>query len=155
MFVVACLETYNEKEGDVEGEEGDDEARGRDDEEEGYDDEGNESDGGSEQYDERSVSQVDSSGTRPFILPSIWTVNNFYPTMTRKVFNTLRDRHQIPDNIPLCLPGKFEKCYLGKMAYVGRYDAMFTVGLRLSLMALHCQLANFLSLSISQIAPNA
>ena len=93
MFVVACLETCNEKEGDVKGEEGNDEEKGRDDEEEGYDDEGNESDGGSEQYDERSVSQVDSSGTRPFILPSIWTVNNFYPTMTRKVFNTLRDNH--------------------------------------------------------------
>ena len=155
MFVVACLETCNEEEGDVEGEEGDDEERGRDDEEEGYDDEGNESDGGSEQYDEGSVSRVDSSGTRPFILPSIWTVNNFYPTMTRKVFNTLHDRHQIPDNIPFRLPGKFEKCYLGKMAYVGMYDAMFTAGLRLSLTTLHCQLTNFLSLSVSQIAPNA
>ena len=35
------------------------------------------------------------------------------------------------------------------------YDAMFTAGLRLPLMELHCQLANYLSLSISQLAPNA
>ena len=32
---------------------------------------------------------------------------------------------------------------------------MFTTGLRLPLTALHCQLANFLGLSINQIAPNA
>ena len=35
------------------------------------------------------------------------------------------------------------------------YDAMFTARLRLPLTALHRQLANFLGLSISQIAPNA
>ena len=75
----------------------------------GDDDEGDESDRGSEKYNEGSVSGVDSSGTRPFILPSIWTVNDFYPTITRKFFNTLRDSHQILDNIPLHLPGKFEK----------------------------------------------
>ena len=75
-------EGCDEEKGDVKGEEGDDE-------EGGYDDEGNESDRGSEQYDEGLVSRVNSSGTRPFILPSIWTVNDFYPTMTRKFFNTL------------------------------------------------------------------
>nr|POE82626.1 hypothetical protein CFP56_60387 [Quercus suber] len=134
-------EGRDKEEGDVEGEEDDGE--------------GNESDRGSEQNDERLVSWVDSSGTRPFILLSIWTVNDLYPTMTRKVFNTLRDSHQIPDNIPLCLPGKFKKCYLGKMTDVGMYDAMFTARLRLSLTALHCQLANFLSLFVCQITPNA
>ena len=61
----------------------------------------------------------------------------------------------IPDNIPIRLPGKFEKCYTGKTANVGMYDTMFTAGLRLSLTVLHCQLANFLGLSVSQIAPNA
>ena len=66
--------------------------------------------------------------------------------MTRKVSNTLCDRHQILDNIPLHLSGKFEKCYSRKMADVGMYDAMFTAGLRLPLMGLHHQLANFLSL---------
>ena len=35
------------------------------------------------------------------------------------------------------------------------YDAMFAARLRLPLTALHCQLANFLGLSVSQIAPNA
>ena len=38
---------------------------------------------------------------------------------------------------------------------VGMYDAMFTVGLRLPPTDLHCQLANYLGLSISQIAPNS
>ena len=28
---------------------------------------------------------------RPFILPKIWTVNDFLPMMTDKVFNTLRN----------------------------------------------------------------
>jgi len=52
------------------------------------------------------------------------------------------------------LPRKFEKCYLGKTADVGMYDTMFTAGLRLPLTELHCQLANYLGLSISPIAPN-
>ena len=38
---------------------------------------------------------------------------------------------------------------------VGMYNAMFVAGLRLPLTVLHCQLVNFLGLSISQIAPNA
>ena len=75
--------------------------------------------------------------------------------MTNKVFNTFRDRHQIPDNIPLHLLGKFKKCYSGKTIDVGMYDTMFTARLRLPLTALHHQLANFLSLSVNQIASNA
>ena len=75
--------------------------------------------------------------------------------MTRKVFNTLRNRHQILDNIPLRLPEKFKKCYSRKTVDVGMNDAMFTTGLRLPLTMLHCQLANFLDLSVSQIALNA
>ena len=35
------------------------------------------------------------------------------------------------------------------------YNAMFTVGLRLPLTELYHQLANYLGLSVSQIAPNA
>ena len=35
------------------------------------------------------------------------------------------------------------------------YDAMFAVGLRLTLTALRHQLANFLGLSVSQVASNA
>ena len=93
--------------------------------------------------------------TRPFILPKMWTVNDFKPTMTTNVFKNLRDHYQIPDHIPIRLPGKFEKCYLRKTTDVNMYDAMFTAGLRLPLMSLHRQLANFLVLSVTQIAPNA
>jgi len=69
--------------------------------------------------------------------------------MTTKFFNNLRDRYQIPDNIPIHLLGKYEKCYSRKANDVGMYDAMFAVGLRLPLMALHRQLAIFLGLSVS------
>ena len=81
--------------------------------------------------------------TRPFILPKIWIVNDFMPTMSTEVFNTLQDHYQIPDHIPIRLPGKFGKCYSGRTANVGMYDAMFVAGLRLPLTALHRQLANF------------
>ncbi|KAK9993564.1 hypothetical protein SO802_023267 [Lithocarpus litseifolius] len=73
----------------------------------------------------------------PFILPKIWTINDFLPKMSEKVFNNLRDRYQIPDHIPIRLPSKFEKCYSGKTADVGMYDTMFAAGPRLPLMALH------------------
>ena len=74
---------------------------------------------------------------RPFILPAIWTVNDFKLMMTTKIFNNLRDCYQISNNIPICLPRKYEKCNSGKTANVNMYDAMFTAGLRLSLTALH------------------
>ena len=102
-----------------------------------------------------SIGQVDNSSNRPFILPQIWTMNDFYTTMSQKFFNTLRDHHQIPDHIPFRLPRKFKKCYSGKIADVSVYDAMFAAGLRLPLTSLHCQLANFLGLSVSRIAPKA
>ena len=75
--------------------------------------------------------------------------------MTTKIFNNLRDHYQTPDNIPIRLPGKYEKCYSGKTADIGMYDAMFVARLRLPMPALHRQLAIFLGLSISQIALNA
>ena len=75
--------------------------------------------------------------------------------MMAKIFKDLRDRYQILDHIPIHLPGKFEKCYSGKTVDFGMYDAILAAGLRLPLTALHHQLANFLGLSVSQIAPNA
>ena len=81
-------------------------------------------------------------------------VNDFYPTMSQKVLNTLHDRHQILDNILIHLPDKFKRCYSGKTTNVGMYDAMFTAGLRFPLTKLHRQLANYLGLSVSQITPN-
>ena len=75
--------------------------------------------------------------TCPFILPAIWTVNDFKPTMTTNIFKNLRHRYQIPDNIPTCLLRKFEKCYSRKTVDIDMYNAMFTAGLRLLLMELH------------------
>ena len=75
--------------------------------------------------------------------------------MSDKVFNTLRDHYQIPKNIPICLPRKFEKCYSERTADVGMYDAMFTTRLKLPLTELHHQLTKYLGLSVNQIAPNA
>ena len=74
--------------------------------------------------------------------------------MSDKIFKTLRARFQIPENIPIHLLGKFEKCYMGKIVNVNMYDAMFIARLRLPLTAFHCQLANFLGLSVNQITPN-
>ena len=85
----------------------------------------------------------------------MWTVNDFLLKMTVIIFKNLRDHYQILDHILICLLRKFEKCYSGKIADVGMYDAMFATGLNLPLMALHHQLANFLGLSVCQIAPNA
>ncbi|KAK9990930.1 hypothetical protein SO802_025915 [Lithocarpus litseifolius] len=113
-----------------------------------------ESDGGSDDGTSESTSGG-SRDDRPFILPKEWSVNYFLPTMTEKIFNSLRARNQIPDDIPIRLPLKKEKCYSGRTADVGMYDAMFAAGLRLPLTALHRRLANYLGLSVSQIAPNA
>ena len=146
------VESCNVEEG--EEEEGEDKDRGDERGEEGEDD------GDEGKTNERTL-EGGSSGsprdghTRPFILPKMWTINDFNPTMTANIFKTLRDRYQIPYHIPIRLLGKFKKCNLGKTADVGMYDAMFAAGLRLPLIALHHQLANFLGLFVSQITPNA
>ena len=56
--------------------------------------------------DKEGKCQEVGDGPRPFILPFIWTVNDFYPTMSPNVFNKLRNRFQIPNSIPICLPRK-------------------------------------------------
>ena len=73
--------------------------------------------------------------------------------MSDKIFSELCVRYQIPEHIPIRLPYENEKCYMGRTANVGMYDAMFAAGLRLPLMALHRQLVDYLGLSVSQIAP--
>ena len=92
---------------------------------------------------------------RPFILPENWSVNKFLPKMSDRVFKELRTHFQIPDHIPLRLPKKNERCYSRRTADVGIYDVVLAAGLRQPLTALHRQLADFIGLSISQIAPNA
>ena len=111
-------------------------------------------DGDNSDGDEGS-SEGTSEGPGPFILPEDWAVNKFLPRMSDKVFRELRICYQIPDHIPIRLPRENERCYSGRTADVGMYDAMFAVGLRLPLTALHRQLADFLGLSVIQIAPNA
>lgn len=102
-----------------------------------------------------SLRNPGSGHARPFILPQMWTVNDFLPKMTSKIFKNLRDHFQIPDHIPICLPGKSEKCYSGETEDTGMYNATLAARLRLPLTVLHRQLVNFLGLSVSQIAPNA
>ena len=103
---------YDEGKGENEGE-----CKGEDDENEGEGDE-RASEGGS----------LGTSGdcyTRPFILPAIWTVNDFKPTMMTKIFKNLWDRYQILYNVPIRLPRKFENSYSRKTEDVGMYNAMF------------------------------
>ena len=119
---------------------------------EGNEEEENDEDKGD--MNERAL-EVKSSGSlrsghaHPFILPQMWTVNDFLPKMMVNIFKNLRDRYQIPNHIPIRLPRKFEKCYSRKTADVSMYYVTFATGLRLPLTALHRQLANFLGLSIS------
>ena len=116
-----------------------------DDEEEGEGEEEGNGDVGENHWEgDGAVSEVTGSCHKPFILPLIWTMNNFYPTMSLKVLNNLLNHYQIPKHIPMRLPRKFEKCYLGRTVDIGMYDAMFTVGVRLPLTKLHLQLANYL-----------
>ena len=118
---------------------------------------GDENDG-DESDDGEGSSEEDSTGPRdnhPFILPPEWAVNKFLSSISDKIFSELRVRYQIPEHIPIRLPYENEKCYTGRTADVGMYDAMFAAGLRLPLTALHRQLVDYLGLSVSQIAPNA
>ena len=98
---------------------------------------------------------VNLDGLRNFVLPLIWTIDDFSSTIQRKHFNTLRDRYQIPVDVPICLPYKFEKCYYLDAPNVGMYEQMFKVGFRLPLSALHHHLAQYLGLAITQISSKA
>ena len=137
---------------EVEKGRGEDEGVGGDINVDGDDNDGDDSDG--DEGPSKGVSEGPGDN-RPFILPEDWAVKKFLPGMSDKVFGELRTRYQIPDHIPICLPEENETCYSGRTADVGMYNAMFAAGLRLPLTALHRQLADFLGLSVTQIAPNA
>ena len=130
-------ENEEEDEGDIEGDEYD---KGERDEEDGEDEEDSEDDEDDEGTPSKGgdLESQEDDGAYPFIHPTIWIVNDFYLMMSSKMFNKIRDRYQIPKNIPIRLLKKFERCYFGKTVDVGIYDAMFTARLRLSLMKLHC-----------------
>ena len=121
------------------GEEGGNEEEEEDEEEE----DGEEVDG------EETVAPYSSGDDyRPFILPKIWFVNDFLSKMMTRVFNNLRPRYQILDDVPIRMVGKKEKCYSGRTIDVGFYEAVFMASLRLPLTELHRQLANHLGMSI-------
>ena len=100
-------------------------------------------------------SVVGANGLREFIMLPEWTVNNFKSTIKEKHFNTLRDNFQIPDNIPICLPCKSEKCYYKGVDGVGVYEQMLKVGLRFPLSSLHRELLKYLGLFVNQVFSNA
>ena len=100
-------ENKEEDEGDIEGDEYDEGEEDEGDGEDEEDDKDDEEDEGTPSEGADPGGQEDG-GARPFILFAIWTVNDFYMTMSPKVFNTLRDRYQIPKNILIHLPKKFE-----------------------------------------------
>ena len=112
---------------------------------------------------EKNVENVESpirsiigpDGLRNFILPLMWMVNDFNLTIKRKHFNTLRERYQIPIDIPIHLPFKFEKCHCRGADDVRVYEQMFKAGFKLPLSAFHHRLLQYLGLAVIQIALNA
>ena len=83
---------------------------------------------------------VGPNGLREFIVLPIWTINDFNSLIKEPHFKTLRAKYQIPDNIPLCLPYKLEKCYYDGVEGVRVYEQMLKAGLRFPLSSLHRQL---------------
>ena len=68
----------------------------------------------------RSV--MGANGLREFIILPEWIVNNFISTIKENHFKTLRENFQIPDNIPIRLPYKSEKCYYDGVESVRVYE---------------------------------
>ena len=101
----------------------------------------------------RSV--IGADGLREFIMLPEWTVHKFTSVIKEKHFNTFRANFQIPDNIPIRLPYVLEKCYYIGVEGVGVYEQMLKVGLRFPLSTLHRELLKYLSMSVTQISPNA
>ena len=94
-------------------------------------------------------------GLREFILLPLWTVKDFISKIKESHFKKLRDKYQIPVNIPMRLPYKSEKCFYEGFEAVGVYEKMLKAGLRFPLSALHRRLPQYLGLSVNQISLNA
>ena len=113
-------------------------------------------DEGSDDGEEQPIkSVVGADGLKEFVMLPEWTVNDFNSTIKEKHFNTLRANYQIPDNIPIRLPYKLEKCYYEGVEGVGVYEQMLKARLRLLLSSLHHELLTYLGLSVNQVSPNA
>ena len=89
------------------------------------------------------------NGLREFILLPLWTVKNFISKIKEPHFKTLREKYQIPVNIPIHLLYKSEKCYYEGFEDVGIYEQMLKVGLRFPLSTLHRRLLQYLGLSVN------
>ena len=81
---------------------------------------------------------VGPDGLQKFIMLPIWAVNDFTSTIKESHFKTHTDKYQIPDNMPIRLPYKSEKCYYDSIEGVGVYEQMLKVGFRFPLSSLHC-----------------
>ena len=82
-------------------------------------------------------------------------MNDFNSTIKEQHFNILRANYQIPDNIPIRLPYKSEKCYYERVEGVGVYKQMLKAELRFPLSSLHRELLKYLGLSVNQVSLNA
>ena len=60
-----------------------------------------------------SQSIIGPDGLRQFILLPLWPVKDFKSSIKQKHFDTLREKYQIPVNIPICLPYKSENVTTG------------------------------------------
>ena len=101
----------------------------------------------------RSV--VRANGLREFIMLPEQTVNNFVSTIKENHFKTIKNNFQIPDNIPIHLLYKSEKCYYDRVEGVGVYEQMLKAGLRFPLSSFHRELLKCLGLVVNQVSLNA
>ena len=101
----------------------------------------------------RSV--IGANGLWEFIMLLEWMVNYFVSTIKENHFKTLRENYKIPENIPIHLPYKSERCYYDGVEGVGVYEQMLKAGLRFPLSSLHREPLKCLGLSVNQVSPNA
>ena len=92
---------------------------------------------------------ISPNGFKEFIMLPIWTINDFISTIKQTHFKILREKYQIPVNIPLCLPYQLEMCYYESVDGVGIYEQMMKAGLKFPLSALHRCLLQYLGLAIT------
>ena len=89
-------------------------------------------------------SVIGPDGLREFIMLPLPTVNDIRSTIKESHFKTLRIKYQIPENIPLRLPYKSEKCYYKGVEGVEVCEQMLKAGLRFPLSLLHHHLFQYL-----------
>ena len=57
-----------------------------------------------------------------------WKINDFNSSIKERHFNTLREKYQIPVNIPMRLPFKQEKGYYKGVEDISVYEQILKVG---------------------------